>query len=110
MPSFPRVNSGSCSHRAYEFNTNAPVITCSNTNKTIEIGTPWTFDAPTATDNGGTNTITIMSTVTNTLGHCGNTFDATRNWLATDACGNRAACSQKVTVVDTTAPWINCSN
>jgi len=33
--------------------TGAPVINCSNTNKTVEQGTAWTFDAPTATDNSG---------------------------------------------------------
>src|SRR5947199_123623 len=27
-----------------------------------------------------------MGTVTNITGHCGNTFDATRTWQATDAC------------------------
>jgi len=30
--------------------TTAPVITCSNTNKTVEQGASWSFDAPTATD------------------------------------------------------------
>src|SRR5206468_7260109 len=79
-------------------------------NKSVELGTAWTFDGPTATDNSGSNTITIVSTVTNTSGHCGTTFDATRTWQATDACGNFAQCSQKVTVVDTTAPMITCSN
>src|SRR4029078_2927504 len=77
---------------------------------TVEIGTGWTFDAPTATDNSGNAVITVLSTVTNTASHCGNTFDATRTWQAIDACGNSASCSQKVTVVDTTAPVITCSN
>src|SRR5439155_8609026 len=75
-----------------------------------EQGTVWTFDAPTATDNSGSDTITILSTVTNTTGHCGTTFDAIRTWQSTDACGNFAQCSQKVTVLDTTAPVITCSN
>src|SRR5207245_5878872 len=99
-----------CSQKVTVVDTTAPVITCGNTNKSVELGTAWTFDAPTATDNSGSNTITIVSTVTNTTGHCGTTFDATRIWQATDACGNFAQCSQKVTIVDTTAPVITCSN
>src|SRR5260370_4287105 len=103
-------NSSSCSQKVIVVDTTAPVITCSSTNKTVEQGAAWTFDAPTATDNSGSNTITIVSTVTNTASHCGNTFDATRTWQATDACGNSGACSQKVTVVDTTTPVITCSS
>src|SRR5206468_8843941 len=90
----------------------SPVIDCtSSSNKTVQIGTPWTFDPPTATDNGGTNiTISIVGTVTNTASHCGNTFDATRTWVATDACGNVSApCSQTVSVIDTIAPTLDCS-
>src|SRR5206468_12946899 len=71
-------NSSSCSQKVTVVDTTAPVITCSSTNKTVEQGSAWTFDAPTATDNGGTNvTITILSTVTNVTGRCGSTFDAT---------------------------------
>src|ERR1044071_2898308 len=103
-------NSSSCSQKVTIVDTTAPVITCTSTNKTVEQGTAWTFDAPTATDNSGSATITILSTVTNTIGHCGTTFDATRTWQATDACGNSSSCSQKVTIVDTTAPVITCSS
>src|SRR6185295_6671030 len=72
-------NSSSCSQKVSVRDTAAPVINCSNTNKTVEIGTGWTFDAPTASDVGGTNiSIAVLGTVTNTIGHCGNTFDATR--------------------------------
>src|SRR5439155_85742 len=71
---------------------------------------PSTLHLPTATDNGGSATITILSTVTNQTGHCGSTFDATRTWQATDACTNSAQCSQTVTVVDTTAPVMDCTS
>src|SRR4029077_3187750 len=102
--------SSTCSQKVTIVDTTSPVITCSNTNKTVEQGATWDFDAPTATDNSGSDTITVVSTVTNVTVHCGTTFDATRTWQATDACGNFAQCSQKVTIVDTTAPVITWSN
>src|SRR5207245_5610104 len=64
--------------------------------------------APTASDTCGNVTITVLGTVTNTVGHCGGTFDVTRTWRATDACGNTADCSQKVTFEDHTPPTITC--
>src|SRR5205085_7672733 len=103
-------NSSVCSQKVTVVDTTTPVITCSSTNKTVEQGVAWTFDAPTATDNSGSATITILSTITNVTGHCGSTFDATRTWQATDNCGNSSSCSQKVAVVDTTAPEITCSS
>src|SRR5262249_34707161 len=99
-----------CSQTVTVVDTTPPVIVCANTNKTVELGTAWTFDPPTATDNSGTNIITIVSTVTNTAGHCGPTFDAIQTWQATDPCGNFSRCSQTVNIVDTTAPVITCSN
>jgi hypothetical protein len=85
-----------------------PVITCP-ADKTVECGADWTFDTPTATDpcDGPSVAIIVANTVTNAL--CGNTFKATRTWKATNSCGNVAQCSQTVTVVDTTAPSIACS-
>src|SRR5207249_12297194 len=87
--------------------TTPPTITCVP-NKTVECSSVWDFDPPTASDTCGNVTITILSTVTNTVGHCGNTFDATRTWQATDACGNTSECSQTVTVEDHTPPTITC--
>jgi hypothetical protein len=83
--------------------SSAPTISC-NTNKTVQLGSDWSFDVPTATDTCGA-TITIVSTLTNVT--CGNSFSATRTWQATDPCGNSAQCSQRVSVIDTTAPSIN---
>src|SRR5437667_432633 len=103
-------NSSQCRQTVNIVDTTAPVINCSSTNKTVELGAAWSFDPPTATDNSGSNTISIVSTITNRVGHCGNTFDATRTWQATDACGNSAQCSQTVSVTDTTAPVLSCSS
>jgi len=74
--------------------------------KTVNCDSPWTFDAPTATDDcNGTNVaITILSTVTN--GACPQVV--TRTWLATDSCNNTATWTQAVTVVDTTLPVLTC--
>src|SRR5206468_3102360 len=100
-------NTAECSQKVTVEDHTAPNITCVG-NKTVECTSAWSFDAPAATDTCGSATITILSTVTNLTGHCGNTFDATRTWRATDACGNTAVCSQKVTVEDNTPPTITC--
>jgi hypothetical protein len=75
--------------------------------KIVECGAGWSFDTPSATDNCGSASIALVSTVTNTA--CGNTFVAVRTWQATDACGNTAYCSQTVTVLDTTPPTLTCA-
>src|SRR5438045_5779082 len=86
----------------------APGITCA-TNNTVEFGSAWTFDPPTATDLNS-NTIAIVSTTTNFSGHCGNTFDATRTWSATDTCGNSNVCSQTVMGLDRNAHGLMCAS
>ncbi|MDJ0765843.1 MAG: DUF5011 domain-containing protein [Myxococcota bacterium] len=42
-----------------------------------------------------------------TVPGCGNTFAMTRHWDAADDSGNTAACTQSITVVDTTPPQIS---
>src|SRR5205814_6249710 len=95
---------GSVTNSASLTVTLSPSISCV-ANKSVELGVAWTFDSPTAN-----YLVVVVSTVTNMVGHCGNTFDATRTWQATDPCGNSAQCSQAVNIVDTTAPVINCSS
>ncbi len=100
-------NTADCSQTVTVEDHTPPSITCVP-NKTVECSSAWSFDPPSASDTCGTVTISILSTVTNLTGHCGNTFDATRTWRATDACGNFADCSQKVTLEDHTPPTITC--
>jgi len=82
-----------------------PVMTCPP-NKIIPYTVAWTFDAPSATDTCGTNTLTVVHTTTNWT--CGAAYVATRLWQAVDAFGNSATCTQVVTVVDTTPPLMMC--
>jgi hypothetical protein len=83
------------------------VSCCCSTNKTVECGSGWTFDTPTAVDacSGAPVPATILSTVTNS-GPC--PWVITRTWLFTDVCGNTNTCSQTVTVEDTTPPVLTC--
>lgn len=84
--------------------TTAPQITCAP-NKTVQCGQAWSFNAPAASDACGTVTTDVVSTVTNGTA-CNRTI--TRTWEGVDNCGNKATCSQTVTVRDITPPAITC--
>src|ERR1041385_1494513 len=99
-------NSASCLQTISFKDTTAPIITCAS-NKTVQCGTAWDFDAPTATDNCGGASISVSGTVTNT--QPGNSFTVTRCWLATDQCGNTNGCCQTVTVITECAPLSACT-
>jgi uncharacterized delta-60 repeat protein len=77
-----------------------PLVLACATNKTVQCGSAWTFDSPVATN----LTLTVLNTVTN--GTCPTII--IRTWQAIDACGNTNACSQTVTVLDTTPPAFTC--
>jgi hypothetical protein len=62
------------------------------------------LDDATATDNCSGATI-AYSQATND-GACDQAYTLVRTWTATDGCGNSSSASQKITVVDTTAPQI----
>lgn len=95
-----------CSQTVTVIDATPPIISCAS-NKIVECGSAWTFDAPTGSDGcSGTNvSISILSTLTNGL--CPQT--TSRTWLAVDACGNTNTCSQTVTIVDATPPVLTCA-
>jgi hypothetical protein len=74
------------------------------TNKTVECGSVWTFDQPTATSCCTNLFITPMGATTN--GVCPKLIS--QAWLVSDTCGHSQTCTQQVTVVDTTPPVIFC--
>ena len=95
-----------CTQVVTVVDTTAPVVACP-TNKTVQCGTAWAFDTPTAVDACcGTNvTIAVTSTITNSPA-C--PLVVVRTWTVTDCCTNSVNCSQMVTVVDTIPPSIAC--
>jgi hypothetical protein len=93
-----------CTQIVTVVDTTAPVIICP-TNKTVECGSAWSFDTPSAYDTCCGN-VTVFPTRTVTNGVCPKI--AVRTWAAVDCCNNTNTCSQTVTIVDTTPPVINC--
>jgi hypothetical protein len=102
------TNTATCSQTITVVDTTPPVANCP-TNKTVECGSQWTFDLPTAWDACcGTNvTITVQNTFTNALSPCVSIIR--RVWQIADCCQNVTTCSQSITVVDTTPPVIVCA-
>src|SRR6185503_8808628 len=93
-------NSASCIQTITVRDTTAAVITCP-TNLTLEAPAVTTTNVTgiaTATDAGGSFTITYSDTTTT---NCGNTFTISRRWIATDQCNNSSSCTQTITVRDT---------
>ena len=82
-------NTATCSFTVTRVDQTAPTLTC-QPNKTVGCNAAITFDAPTASDNCGTPTVTDAGITTS-----GNT--QTKTWKATDGSGNTATCSQTVT-------------
>jgi hypothetical protein len=91
-------NSNSCTQTVTVVATNPPIMSCAP-NKSVPVGSSWSFDPPTATDacSGASLPVTVIGTVTNGTSPCGETF--TQTWQAVDACHNTNFCSQTVTNV-----------
>jgi hypothetical protein len=84
--------------------TTPPVLT-GVTNKTVECGSAWTFDLPSAVDpcSGASLPVSVVSTLATNTGPCAQIV--TRTWAVTNACStNVATCSQTVLVICSNCP------
>lgn len=104
--------SSTCIQTLTVIDTEAPVITCPENLTLICADQVPPVDVSTVaySDNcGGAVSVTHTGDViTDEL--CVNSFTLTRSYLATDACGNAAACSQVITVSDIAPPAITFVN
>ncbi|MEO1262136.1 MAG: MopE-related protein [Bacteroidota bacterium] len=104
-------NSAPCDQIITVVDSEMPDITCP-ANVTIECDEstdPANTGSATATDNCTTNITPVPEDLV-TPGSCPQNFIITRFWTAADDCGNIATCEQTITVEDTQAPSIICSN
>jgi len=103
-------NSSSCTQTITVFDNTPPSITCPG-NITVQCANQVPAANPAlvvSSDNcGGLATVTFVNDVI-TNQTCVNRFTITRNYRATDACGNSASCSQTISVFDNIPPSITC--
>ncbi|MDA1382332.1 MAG: hypothetical protein O3A22_00370 [Bacteroidetes bacterium] len=81
--------------------TTAPVLTIP-ADYTAECSDTHPMNDATATDNCGEITIDLVETTMS--GTCAGEYTVTREFTATDECGNASSATQTITVVDTTLP------
>ncbi|HXG65727.1 MAG TPA: hypothetical protein VNO70_11520, partial [Blastocatellia bacterium] len=101
-------NSSSCVQTIAVVDTTDPVLTGCPADASVQCLTDVPA-APTVTANDacdGPLTVSFTETQSNPGSSCDNVI--TRTWTATDACGNSASCTQRITVDDTTPPEITC--
>jgi hypothetical protein len=105
-------NSNSCSFNVKLSDTISPVITTCASDKTVNTskgicGALVDAGAPVVTDNCSVTSIVGTRSDAQPLNAVYPTGTTTINWVATDAAGNTATCSQTITVVDNEAPVIS---
>src|SRR5207249_593226 len=87
-------NSDSCSQIINVNDDTPPTFTFCPSNADVCLGEPINFGTPTASDNCGTPTLDAVTSI-NTIS--ADHIEHIRTWTATDACGNTATCTQKIT-------------
>ena len=96
-----------CSQTVTVVDTTPPTINC-GPNQTVNCGTTWNFSTPTYSDNCTPVAGLVLTVVsTTTSGVCPEVI--TRIWQVTDLCGNKAICSETVTIQDLIPPTITCA-
>src|SRR4029077_9178956 len=95
-------NSSTASQTINVQDITAPVIAALPAPTTINCPATPVFAIATATDNCG-SAFTLTSNDVTINGACAGSYNVTRTWTATDACGNSSTKSQTINVLDITA-------
>jgi len=97
-------NSSTCSQVITVFDSTLPVFTFTPANVTVQCNSVPAVGTPTASDNCGGSVGIAYNGQNITSGSCSDAYTLTRQWTATDACGNTRTATQRITVIDTQKP------
>src|SRR5437899_1659844 len=100
-------NSTSKSQKITVTDTTAPTLTGVPADTTADCSNVPSPATVTANDDCSSIPLGVVYSQSRTDGNCAGNYTLTRTWTATDACGNTASKSQKITVTDTTAPTLS---
>ncbi|MBL7798333.1 MAG: hypothetical protein JNJ90_17695 [Saprospiraceae bacterium] len=97
-------NSASCSQIITVDDKTLPIFTFVPVNVTVQCNSVPAVGSPTATDNCGGAVPVTYNGQTTVAGACPDAYIITRQWTATDACGNTRTATQRINVIDTQKP------
>ncbi len=103
-------NTAACTQSIIVSDIGDPVITCpANITVSCASDVPAPNISSVITTDGCAGPVTVTVAADITTGYvCANTFIISRQYIATDACGNTSSCTQTITVDDNTSPGITC--
>ena len=96
-------NASSATQTITIIDTTSPLLTIP-ADYTAECSDDLPMDDASATDNCGAVSVTVIETTI--AGDCDGDYSITRDFTATDDCGNATSATQTITIVDTTSPLI----
>jgi len=97
-------NSNTCSQTITVFDNAAPNFTFVPANVTVQCNSVPAVGTPSASDGCGGSVTVTYNGQTQTNGACTDSYTLTRQWTATDACGNTKTATQRIVVTDTQKP------
>jgi hypothetical protein len=97
-------NTASCSQVITVFDNTLPTFTFVPANVTVQCNSVPAPGTPTATDNCNGFVNITYNGQTKVDGSCTDSYTLTRQWTATDACGNTRTATQRINVIDSQKP------